>query len=551
MRLGGGSRGAIAIRPKRARVTLAAGLAAASLALAASPAPAATSNDATAAAQRTIALSNFIVNRDVLALRGGQTTNVVALCPGKTRFFTSGFRPFGVQRGAPRVNFIVTAIIPRPNGVTYRFFNPHPAGTFPVNIRVSAMCLTLGTVSVGGTASERAAESSGALATDAAKKKGKGKPKLKARVTKKTVKVGKKKKAKKKQKGRSATAEAAVNIRLTNIRLNCDGDNEMPAQFGFEHGANTMFNGATPFRSKDGVGLRGQFETDGKDTVKFHLLCLRAQGPVNISSRIGDGGGPGGPSMVNHYFEQGPSSSMSLGDAYRQVNYTNTGIINGEFLTGIGLPPTPVGEGTWSGDNAFRGNGFNPMTGQGFNLFNFISSAFAAADNPAVFSLLRLRGINGDGLRQVDDPLVDLLLATACSDTADNDGDTKKDALDPGCLSEADVDESDLTGTGPCPAAGSIPFSGELTNAGSRMERHQLKINGGVVVDRPLGAADFASGSTLIMGVVCSGGTVVDVGVSWTVTGTTVKYDFSVFHVSGPGGDGFEKTIAAETSDVS
>lgn len=524
--------------------------------LAAPPAAEAETEGAAKAAQRTIALGNFVVNRDVIGLRGGQTTSVFAGCPGRTRFFTSGFRPFLGERGVPRVNFVVTAIIPRPNGVTYRFHNPHPAATFPVNIRVSAMCLTLGTVSVGAAASERVAAAGNESAVTA-KKKGKsrkkGKVKLKARTVVKKVKVGKKKKGKKKRKRARSSASArsaAVNI---NLRLFCDRPNEMPAQFGFEISSSSEFLGATPIQRGGDVGLQGNFMANPGDI--FSLQCLRAEGPVNLGSQIGDGGGgPAGPSMVNHYFEQGPTSSVPIGGGLNQVNYTNSGIINGEFLTGIGQPPTPIGAGTWSGPNAFSGNGFNPATGEGimFNPFDLP----ALFDRRALLTLLRLKGINEDKLTHFPNPVDDLFTppqgpptapAPACSDGADNDMDGPIDLADPGCLSGVDVDEKDLTGTGPCPSSGTIPFSGSLVNAGSTMARHQLTINGLVEVDKLDFEPDFLTGSTVIMGVTCSSGTVVDVMVSWAVIGTTVTYDFSVAHVMGSGGDSFDKTIAADT----
>jgi hypothetical protein len=187
-------------------------------------------------------------------------------------------------------------------------------------------------------------------------------------------------------------------------------------------------------------------------------------------------------------------------------------------------------------------------------------SSWVRVNQIAVDAILRLNA--GDSL-PLFEPAQDGAgpLTPACSNTIDDPDpeDVLVDGADPGCLSGPggiydpdDVGEEDLTGTLPCPsmAIGTVgPFEGTLTNSGSLLIRHLLKINGTVGVEEP---PTPAMGSTTIQDVPCDGTptpTVVDVTAFWDVTGTTIDYDFFVAWDSGntAGGDSLDKTITADT----
>ena len=143
-----------------------------------------------------------------------------------------------------------------------------------------------------------------------------------------------------------------------------------------------------------------------------------------------------------------------------------------------------------------------------------------------------------------------------CEDGNDNDGDGAVDADDPGCRTgpggayDPDDHGEDDVGVSlacPGPASGGRVYTITQNNVGSTMVRHLLRLLGTFVVERASSDADFASGSVTGLSSMCSFGTTVSVDVSWTVSGTTVVYEITMFGTTGTGGDAVPASARAST----
>ena len=496
----------------------------------------------TAAAKPKLELKSFQSDRTI---QPGQTSALKISCGKGFQFLSTRFRsttlPTDPSNPATRPAFELLGMVPEEKGTQLTLNN---VGSVPVTVLGTADCTRV----KGKIARE------GGSAEASAKKK---KPKLTTYVNEKSKKVS------------GSRARAA---KTTTLKVTCNKKNSIPTDIGFKS-KSSEFAGASYFKKKGDLGIKGRFNSNGNDKLKLYAACTKGK-LLKLKGKVTKGTLAGAATA--------PTAKTSAKTSKLTINYGQTeGALQSDVpFTGVDrfvdtkqrrLLSAPVPTSLPSGDlwlargyleptSPSRGTGLAGPAGvfipiDFLKLFGvtereqkqadlevFLRASLAGRlDGPWTVKDGRapgaLNGVNGGGGPGGGGGGGD---TEKCEDGKDNDGDGAIDAADPGCQTgpggtydPKDHGEDDQGFTINCAAVG-FQTATSFT-VGTSMIRHRLRnlTNGANVIDRGSGAGDFDSGLVSLGTSLCGSGS--NVSVEWTRSGTTIAYTVTV-GATGPNG---------------